>query len=126
MNKIKDKDTITLKEASKLSGYSPDYIGQLIRQGKLSGKQVYSSVAWVTTEDAVLNYVETARTGQVRAEVEPQSRFTPEFLSKLYLIVGWCVVVLLGCCALLLFYIFSVTADHYIASRVEATHYDGQ
>lgn len=47
---------INLKEASKISGYSPDYIGQLIRSGKISGKQVYTNVSWVTTADAVLAY----------------------------------------------------------------------
>jgi hypothetical protein len=49
---------ITLKEASELSGYSPDYIGQLIRRGKLTGKQVYANVAWVTTRDALSGYLE--------------------------------------------------------------------
>lgn len=49
---------INLKEASKISGYSPDYIGQLIRSGKISGKQVYTNVSWVTTAEAVLAYKE--------------------------------------------------------------------
>jgi len=57
----KPKKYISLKEASKLSGYSSDYIGQLIRGGKLGGKKVYSSVAWVTTEDAVKKYLEKAK-----------------------------------------------------------------
>lgn len=49
---------ITLKEASKMTGYSPDYLGQLIRKGKLTGKQVYLNVAWVTTEEAIREYLE--------------------------------------------------------------------
>lgn len=48
---------ITLKEAGEISGYSPDYIGQLIRRGKLTGKQVYANVAWVTTKDALKDYL---------------------------------------------------------------------
>jgi hypothetical protein len=40
---------ITLKEAAKISGYASDYIGQLIRRGKLPGKQIYCTVAWMTT-----------------------------------------------------------------------------
>ena len=48
---------ISLKEAAELSGYSPDYVGQLIRQGKLPGKQVFLNVAWMTTEGAVKEYV---------------------------------------------------------------------
>ena len=51
-----EKDLINLKEAAKLSGYTPDYVGQLIRSGKISGKQVYCNIAWMTTAKDVLNY----------------------------------------------------------------------
>lgn len=51
-----DKNLISLKEAAKISGYSADYIGQLIRSGKIPGKQVYVNVAWMTTAEAVLAY----------------------------------------------------------------------
>ncbi len=51
-----DKKLINLKEAAKISNYSADYIGQLIRAGKISGKQVYCNIAWMTTAEAVLNY----------------------------------------------------------------------
>ncbi len=54
---------ITLKEAAKISGYSPDYLGQLIRKGKLAGKQVYLNVAWVTTEKALKSYLEENKGG---------------------------------------------------------------
>lgn len=54
---------ITLKEAAKLSGYAPDYLGQLIRKGKLAGKQVYLNVAWMTTEEAVRDYLEKNKIG---------------------------------------------------------------
>lgn len=48
---------ISLKEASERFGYSQDYLGQLIRKGKLDGKLVYSHVAWVTTPEAVEQYI---------------------------------------------------------------------
>lgn len=48
---------ITLKEAGERFGYSQDYLGQLIRKGKLEGKLVYSHVAWVTTPEAVERYL---------------------------------------------------------------------
>lgn len=51
-----DKKLISLKQASEISGYSSDYIGQLIRSGKIFGEQVYSNVVWMTTEEAVLGY----------------------------------------------------------------------
>ncbi len=50
---------ISLKEASERFGYSQDYLGQLIRKGKLDGKLVYSHVAWVTTPEAIEEYIET-------------------------------------------------------------------
>jgi len=54
---------ITLKEAAKISGYSPDYLGQLIRGGKLAGKQIYLNVAWVTTEKALKEYLKDNKVG---------------------------------------------------------------
>jgi hypothetical protein len=54
----KDSNYISLKEAAELSGYSADYVGQLIREGKVHGKQIFSNVAWVTTEAAIREYVE--------------------------------------------------------------------
>ena len=53
---LEDKKLINLKEAAQLSGYSADYVGQLIRSGKIPGKQVYCNIAWMTTAEAVLNY----------------------------------------------------------------------
>lgn len=46
-----------------MSGYTPDYLGQLIRKGKLPGKQIYLNVAWVTTEEALSEYLEKNKTG---------------------------------------------------------------
>lgn len=57
---------ITLKEASKISGYTPDYLGQLIRKGKLPGKQIYLNVAWVTTEKDLEEYLKGNKTVGVR------------------------------------------------------------
>ncbi len=54
---------ITLKEAARISGYAPDYVGQLIRKGKLYGRQVYMNVAWVTTEAAVQEYIKNQAGG---------------------------------------------------------------
>ena len=55
------KKYITLKEASKISGYSQDYLGQLIRKGKLEGKQIYLNVAWMTTEEALNAYLSMSK-----------------------------------------------------------------
>ena len=53
---MNEKALISLKDAAKVSGYSADYIGQLIRVGKIPGKQVCCTVAWMTTADAVMAY----------------------------------------------------------------------
>ncbi|MCK4520928.1 hypothetical protein KAT95_03705, partial [Candidatus Parcubacteria bacterium] len=59
---MKKKDTkqkskyISLKDAAKLSGYSSDYIGSLIRKGKIKGKTVSLTKAWFTTAEEVLGY----------------------------------------------------------------------
>ena len=47
---------ISLKQAAKISGYAPDYIGWLIRNGKIKGRKVYSDFSWQTTEKALRNY----------------------------------------------------------------------
>jgi len=48
---------LSLKEAAQLSGYSPDYIGYLIRKGEIKGKKVYSNLAWIVEEKLFLNYL---------------------------------------------------------------------
>jgi len=58
-----DIKLITLKEAAEISGYSADYIGQLIRAGKISGKQVYTNITWMTTAEAVLEYQKKLKAG---------------------------------------------------------------
>ena len=63
-----DTEYITLKEAALISGYAPDYIGQLIRRGKIPGKQVYANVAWVTTKEAISAY----QNGKTQAESIPE------------------------------------------------------
>lgn len=71
MSKTSKEKLISLKEASKISGYAPDYVGQLIRQGKIKGKQVYHALAWVTTEDAIRAYVNRARSNRGAQSLQP-------------------------------------------------------
>jgi len=46
---------ISLKEAAENSGYHPDYLGSLIRSGKLEGKKIGRN--WFTTEKAVNDFL---------------------------------------------------------------------
>ena len=63
-----EKNLISLKDASKISGYSSDYIGQLIRAGKIPGKQVYTNISWMTTARAVLDYKENSEKNKNKKE----------------------------------------------------------
>jgi len=130
MDKILDKkeNYITLKEASKMSGYASDYIGQLIRSGKLPGKQIYINTAWVTTEEAVMEYVQkskqqgNAKTGLIERTINKirQKMLNLRslaglngFLSMvLYLSLALSIIF-----AILLFYIFSNFLDDKIKER---------
>lgn len=46
---------ITLREASKISGYNSDYLGYLIREGKMNGRKVGRN--WMTTTEDVKYYL---------------------------------------------------------------------
>ncbi len=49
------KKVISLNQAAKLSGYSQDYLGFLIRQGDIKGVKMGRS--WFTTEGEVKKYI---------------------------------------------------------------------
>lgn len=130
---------ITLKEASERFGYAPDYIGQLIRKGKIEGKQVYANVAWMTTEESMLEYVATlssppgeTRSGKVDAPKLPFSfdRFMSEFFSeKMTRIYVWGmrgVLTVLLLALVFVFYFLSIAIDRKLAKiselRVDGAH----
>ncbi len=118
---------ITLKEASTLSGYAPDYVGQLIRKGKLYGKQVYYKAAWVTTEDALREYMQReneAEKGKVveGAFTEKMQGFKNWLVSESRLTAFFKIFIYLGLAlsiafCLVLFYALSVNIDHSLEQR---------
>jgi hypothetical protein len=55
--KNKNSKFITLREAAALFNYAPDYIGWLIRKGKIPGKKIYSREEWKVSREAILDYV---------------------------------------------------------------------
>ena len=106
--RAREKGYITLKEAADIAGYTPDYVGQLIRAGKLKGEQVYSSVAWVTTEEELNTYL--LHKGRLsRSESQLLFFELPIFKVVLYMLIASCVVTIL-----LLQYIFYIS----IASKL--------
>lgn len=103
------KGYITLKEAAALTNYSSDYIGQLIRAGKIKGEQVYNNVAWVTTEEEVLSYMEDKNRSVDQTVMFPF--FAQDYLRYfMYALIGLCAVFLL-----IMQYILYVSIDHGIA-----------
>lgn len=118
---------ISLKEAAEISGYAPDYIGQLIRKGKLPGKQVYSNVAWVTTEDAIRAYALGRESGQLTEELNEQIVNTDsndyrylkleKRYQKLLKISLYSIVTILIIFSAILFYALSVRVDSKIQQR---------
>ncbi len=68
---------ISLKKAAEISNYSADYIGHLIREGKISGRPVYTNITWQTTAEEILNYKNRGRKEKEKAGVKKS------FFSKL-------------------------------------------
>lgn len=112
----KEPEYISLKEAAKISGYTADYLGQLIRGGKLPGKQVFSNVAWVTTEDAVYEYVRNGRKSEDEGANIPliDRLLQPEVFNLVHTVLSWTIIMLLALFILFLGYVLAVSIDHRI------------
>lgn len=100
------KKYLSLKDAAKVLGYAPDYIGYLIRSKKILGKKIYSGISWLTTEKAIKEYqVSRVKTKTKREEILFPTHST---LSKLKVAkifnVGW----RLGVAAFVLFLLVGV------------------
>ena len=111
------KQLISLKEAAKISGYSSDYVGQLIRSGKLEGKQVFSNVAWMTTEEAVQKYLR--RLGEPAGQKTSLQVFVDKMRSSIsitnaYAAVNWTAVVVLGLFIVFLISVIAIAIDHKV------------
>jgi len=119
---------ITLKEAAEISDYAPDYIGQLIRGGKIVGKQVCSNVAWLTTEESLKQYLEKNRTKkdkpssikdkitekiqQVKNGIIFETKLARIFKVFLYIIIAVSILF-----SFFLFYIFSVNLEKKLEQK---------
>jgi predicted membrane protein len=106
---------ITLKEAAAISGYTPDYLGQLIRKGKLTGTQVYSHVSWVTTEEAILDYLEKTTGKQISSSRVNLGGVPWETIIK---IVSISAIAIASVLILLSFYVFSALSDRQFSEKV--------
>lgn len=48
-------DWLTVREAAEMSGYHPEHITRLIRQGKLTAKKF--SIVWQVNRESLLEYI---------------------------------------------------------------------
>jgi hypothetical protein len=108
---------LTLKEAADKTDYTPDYIGQLIRAGKIEGKQIYSSVAWVANEHSLKQYLE-ARGKDMSFDTDISAfEQLPEYMRPLlYLVIAASVVFIV-----ILLHVLSVAVDHALSRSYEET-----
>ena len=54
-----DDEWLTVSDAAKLSGYNPEYITRLIRQGEIKGRKV--SIVWLVDRKSLLAYVDKVK-----------------------------------------------------------------
>ena len=111
------KNYINLKEASHISGYSADYIGQLIRGGKIPGKQVYSNVSWMVSKEDLEEYLRKKNTGKGSKD-NIRTFFLKNIsgnkLSSVYNGFFYAVIFILSLFIVFLFYVFAVNLDNRI------------
>lgn len=133
-NELMGEGRISLKEAAKILGYAPDYVGQLIRQGKIDGKQVYCNVAWVTTEGALREYVASNERKKKEEYIKKLERWDVRTMKELvcwlesaegvrttkkffYTIFG-----IIACIIIFLFYVLATSVDYRLQQQIQ--YYD--
>lgn len=114
--------TITLKEASEISGYAPDYVGQLIRQGKLPGRQIYSSIAWMTNESAIRQYIKRNQ----KSKNDGMSNVVRSWFvsGRVFLLIRamcFLLIAFIAATLLLLFYVFVTSIDYRLQQQMMQT-----
>jgi len=62
----KPKKYIDLKTAARISGYASDYIGWLIRKGKIKGKKVYTNISWQIPPKEIIKYCKKTKNLEIR------------------------------------------------------------
>ncbi len=123
----RESEYISLKEAAKISGYSPDYIGQLIRSGKIHGKQVFLNVAWMTTREALEAYAKREK-GETSTWKEWIAAYvmSPEGFTALSTSTLRIVIAVLSIFLIFLSYITAVSIDNRIQEyHLEKAGYAG-
>jgi hypothetical protein len=85
---------ICLKEAAKISGYHQDYLGHLIRTGKLSGQKIGRS--WMTTKSDLNAFMQKGSDSPLRSFVYSSFGLALTFALLIIAIMGVTFVVTLS------------------------------
>jgi len=89
-------ELISLKKAAKISGYTPDYLGYLLRTKKLDGKRIGRD--WFTTEKALSAYLSTKKFISVNSflsvKIKPEFKYFFVFFVILIVMVAILVLAL--------------------------------
>jgi len=62
---------LTVSEAAKLSGYDPEHIRRLIREGEIEAHKF--SIVWMVSRDSLLEYVKKAQTWGKKRGRKPEN-----------------------------------------------------
>jgi len=84
------KNVISLNQAAKISGYTQDYLGYLIRSGEMKG--VKKGRAWFTTEEEVKNYLFKKKVRHQEFAIKEffsPSRIKNIVIVTVIILVGW-------------------------------------
>ena len=85
---------ISLKEASKMTPYSSEYLGLLVRKGKLEGYKVGGK--WMTTEPAVEFYLKKTAESSYEHQQALNVKIPAEEIKKATVNFRWALVLIIG------------------------------
>ena len=62
---------LTISEAAKLSGYHPETLRELVRDGKIKGRKV--SIVWLVDRESLLAYLAKAKASGEKRGRKPEN-----------------------------------------------------
>lgn len=88
-----NKKLISLNEASKSTPYSSDYLGLLVRKGRLEGEKIGGK--WYTTKEAVQAYIQQAAQASYDHQESLNVKIPAEEIKKAKLNLRWALLLVL-------------------------------
>jgi hypothetical protein len=85
---------ISLKEASKMTPYSSEYLGLLVRKGKIEGQKLGGK--WMTTPNAVDFYLKKAAESSYEHQQNLNVKIPAEEIKKATTNFRWVMILLIG------------------------------